>query len=563
VINLQQDEVRRLTGPNLLWDKPGAIADLLLDDIDSHQVLTSLQRWSSRLLHDFGWAQQSSTYRSHALGINFAISAPMDQLYSACDLLELAWDCCAAECLQTPLPDWQGRLVELKAAAEEEQNPQLLALIQAAQKHQVSCLVDDDALSLGMGLSAQVWPIDSLPELTSLHWSQYQDIPRALVTGTNGKSTSVRLAAHIAKAAGICAGVTSTDSIRVGEDIIDHGDYSGPGGARMLLRDKRSEMAFLEVARGGILRRGLPLTNVDAALITNVASDHLGQYGINNVEELAATKFVVAKALDEQGILVLNGDNHLVVEQTQQSTKTICWFSTDERNPLIQQQLASGGRAVFVCNEQLVYHADGVFEEIARIADIAMTFNGAAMHNVENALGVVGLCKALKLPNRAISQGLHEFGSDAQDNPGRGNIYQVNGCQVIVDFAHNEHGMRAVVDMARQMPAKQYICMFGHGGDRSDQEIEALSNAVLGLNADMYIPVEVERYLRGRQVNEVPTMVKRFLMQKQVPQEAIQLAVSPLEGAKQALALASPGDVVLLFVLDQREAIHDWLSSLV
>jgi cyanophycin synthetase len=563
VINIQQDEVRRLTGPNLLWDKPGAIADLLLDGIDKQQALTSLQRWSSRLLLDFGWEQQSSTYRSHALGINFAISAPMDQLYSACDLLELAWDCCTAELLQAPLPDWQGRLVELKAAAEEEQNPQLLALMAAAQAHQVSCLVDDDELSLGMGRSAQVWPVGSLPELSALDWSQYRDIPRALVTGTNGKSTSVRLAAHIAKAAGMCAGVTSTDSIRVGEDIIDHGDYSGPGGARMLLRDKRSEIAFLEVARGGILRRGLPLTNVDVALITNVASDHLGQYGINTVEELAVTKFVVAKALDEQGILVLNGDNHLVVEQARQLNKTICWFSTDEANPLIQQQLASGGRAVFVRNEQLVYHAEGVFEEVAEIADIAMTFNGAAMHNVENALGVVGLCKALNLPNNAISQGLHEFGSDAQDNPGRGNIYQVNGCQVIVDFAHNEHGMRAVVDMARQMSANKYICMFGHGGDRSDQEIQDLSNAVLGLNAHLYIPVDVERYFRGRQVNEVPTMVKQFLMQKQVKKEAIQLAASPLEGAKLALAAASPGDVVLLFVLDQREAIHDYLSSLV
>ncbi len=562
MINLQLDEVRRLTGPNLLWDKPGAIVDVLIDGIDNNQVLTSLQLWSNRLLQDFGWTGESSTYRTHALGINFAISASMDQLYSACDLLELAWDCCAAELLQTPLPDWQGCLVELKAAAEEEQDPQLLALIDTAQAHQVCCLVDDDELSLGMGMSAQVWPMDALPEVTQLDWSQYQDIPRAFVTGTNGKSTSVRLASHIAKVAGLCAGVTSTDFIRVGEDIIDHGDYSGPGGARILLRDKRSEIAFLEVARGGILRRGLPLQNVDVALITNVASDHLGQYGINTVEELAATKFVVAKGLDRQGVLVLNADNQLVVEQAKQSTKIICWFSTDENNPLIQQQLATGGPAVFVRNKHLFYHAKFVFEEIIRVADIGMTFNGAAMHNVENALGVVGLCKALNLPNRAIIQGLHEFGSDAQDNPGRGNIYQVNGCQVIVDFAHNEHGMRAVVDMARHMPANKYICMFGHGGDRSDQEIEALTNAVRCLNAELYIPVEVEKYLRGRQPNEVSVMVKQFLMQEQVAEEAIQLAASPLEGTKQAVAAALPGDVVLLFVLDQREAIHDWLSSL-
>jgi UDP-N-acetylmuramyl tripeptide synthase len=563
LINLQLDEVRRLTGPNLLWDKPGAIVDVLIDGIEKKAVLVAWQKWINLLLKEFSWAAEATTYREHEYGFNFAISAPMDALYTACDVAELAWHCCAAELQQRPQLDWQCRLEELRIERQQEQNPQLIKLMAAAQVHQVTCLMDDDQLSLGMGKNMDSWPVRQLPIIAQLDWQKYHDIPIALITGTNGKSTSVRLAAQIAKAAGICAGVTSTDFIRVGDDIIDHGDYSGPGGARMLLWDKRTELAFLEVARGGILRRGLPIKKVNAALITNVASDHLGQYGINTVAQLAETKFVVAKALEKDSVLVLNADNSLVVEQAKKITNTLCWFSTDENNPLIKKHIQKGERAVFIREDYVIYHFDGHFETVAKVADAPMTLNGAALYNVQNALGVVGLCKALNLPQQAILNGLMAFGSDAEDNPGRGNHYQVNGCTVIVDFAHNEHGMRAVVAMARNIPAKKYITMFSHAGDRSDQDIKDMTHVVTELNADLYIPVEVEKYIRGRKPNELPVLIEQFLLQKQVPQQHIQISASPLLGTKKALLAAEPGDVVLLFVLDERQAIHDWLTSLI
>lgn len=562
MINLQLDEVRRLTGPNLLWDRPGAIVDVLIDGIEKKVVLATWQKWINLILREFSWAAEVTTYREHEYGFNFALSAPEDALYTACDVAELAWDCCAAELQKHPQPDRHSRLEELQIALQEERNPPLIDLIAAAKAHQVTCLMDDDRLSLGMGENMDSWPVRQLPVIAQLNWQKYCDIPIALITGTNGKSTSVRLAAHIAKAAGICAGVTSTDFIRVGDDIIDHGDYSGPGGARLLLWDKRTELAFLEVARGGILRRGLPITKVNAALITNVASDHLGQYGINTVEQLAETKFVVAKALEDHSVLVLNADNPLVVAQAKTLNNTLCWFSTDEYNRLIQKQINEGERAVFVREDHLVYHFNGRFETFAKVADIPMTLNGAALHNVQNALGVVGLCKALNLPNQAILNGLMAFGSDAQDNPGRGNHYQVNGCHVIVDFAHNEHGIRAVVAMARNIPAKKTIAMFSHAGDRSDQEIQDMTHAVTELSAELYIPVELEKYLRGREPNEVPKLIEQLLLQKEIRPHQIQLAASPLLGAKKAILAAKPGDVVLLFVLDQREAVHDWLTSL-
>jgi cyanophycin synthetase len=430
-----------------------------------------------------------------------------------------------------------------------------------AQKHGVSCIIDDDDVSLGMGKSSHTWPVRELPVLKGIPWQDYQDIPRAFITGTNGKSTSVRLASHIAKAAGYIAGVTSTDFIRVGDDIIDTGDYSGPGGARMLLRDSRTEIAFLEVARGGILRRGIPVDSIDVALITNVASDHLGQYGINTVEELAQTKFVVVKGLNAQGTLVLNADNELVIEQALMLDKKICWFSTHESNYLIQSQLTSGGAAVFIRDKHIVYALGNEEEVIASLDQVPMTLNGAAQHNVQNALGVVGLSKALSLPTEAIRTGLQDFGSNAEDNPGRGNIYEVNGIKVLVDFAHNEHSMRAVVKTINQLPAKRKIAMFSHAGDRSDQEICNLTDAVTTLDASLYVVTELEHYLRGREIGEVPKIVGDYLCQKPIDSEKIRYAADPLEGAKIAMDFAQPGDVVLLFVLADREHVHEYLTQ--
>ncbi|MEM7360554.1 MAG: Mur ligase family protein [Pseudomonadota bacterium] len=560
-MKLELDEVRRLTGPNLLWDKPGAIVDVFITDTDADAVAQCWQRWVHRLLDEFDWGQEESTYRLHADGANMAISAPMDALYTACEVAELAWDCAVAELLSLSEPDWQARLTELSSELADEVNPELLRLIAAANDQNVRWLSDDDDLSLGTGAGVKVWPVRELPSIDTIDWDSFTDIQSALITGTNGKSTSVRLAAEIAKAAGFNAGVTSTDFIRVGDDIIDRGDYSGPGGARMLLRDPRTQMAFLEVARGGILRRGLPVESVNAALVTNVASDHLGQYGINTVEELAEAKFVVAKALDAKSVLVVNADNELVVNQAPKTGKTLCWFSVNEANPLIQAQLQSGGRAVFVRSGKLIYHASGLFEEICAVNDVPMTFGGTAQHNIENALGVIGLCRCLKLPFSAIRQGLMSFSSDAEDNPGRGNVYQVDGRQVIVDFAHNEHSMRAVVDMVNRLPASQTITMFGHAGDRSDQDIADLTDAVAALDADLYIISELAAYLRGRELGDVPAVVEKRLREKNVKDEQIYVAKDPLSGAKHALSVSKPGDVILLFVLDQREQVHEWLSS--
>lgn len=560
-MKLELDESRRLTGPNLLWDKPGALVDVFVDGIDKELVARNWQAWVQKLLLEVNWQQEQTTYRIHTHGISLAMSAPMDALYTACELAQHAWEFCAAELAETAAPQWSDIIAKLTEELSREINPNLLELIDIARQKNVTCLVDDDYLSLGMGHSVATWEVRDLPQPDTVNWQQYQDINLALITGTNGKSTSVRLASQIAKSAGLAAGVTSTDFIKVGDHIIDTGDYSGPGGARMLIRDKRTEVAFLEVARGGILRRGLPVTKVNAALVTNVAEDHLGQYGIDTVDELAQAKFVISKALDKDGVLVLNADNELVVEQSRFIQVPICWFSESEHNSLVREQIEQGGLAVFCHRDDIVYFNGQQMERICTIADIPMTFGGQARHNVQNAMGVVGLAFAMGFSKQDIVTGLMQFGRNPQDNPGRGNLYQVNGANYIVDFAHNEHSMKAVVDMAAQMPATQKIVMFGHAGDRTDGEIHNLTNAVSKLDADIYITSEVDKYLRGREPGEVPGLSKHYLMQQGISEDKILYAESPIAGARLAMEIAHEQAVVLLFTLSDREDVAELLTA--
>lgn len=571
-MSFELDDVRRLTGPNLLSDEPGAIIDVFFTDVAPELVL---ECWKKHLYHcqvslgsDYAWPSNSYA-RIFEGGASFSISAPMDLLYSACDLAELAWDLCVAELSlrveRSPSVYMLPRLAALKETIIEERNPRLLAFMEEASSHKVVCLVDDDEISLGMGLKSQTWAIDKFPEPATVDWQQYDSIPLALVTGTNGKSTSVRLAAEIAKAASFNAGVTSTDFIKVGDSIIDEGDYSGPGGARMLLRDTRTEMAFLEVARGGLLRRGLPVQYANVALVTNVASDHLGQYGINTVEEIATVKTMVSKAIPEgndfsKGTLVLNADDPMLVEESLKLNVPICWFSEDHNHALIQQALSRKEPCVFVKDGILTYSHEQQIN-MGNVKDVPMTVNGTAKHNIQNALGVIGLTKALSISDEHIRQGLMRFSSNAEDNPGRGNIYDVNGITVVIDFAHNRHSMQAIVDMASNMPANAKHVMFSHAGDRSDQAICEVADAVSKLNPKTYMLTEIEKYLRGRALQEISLLVKNHLLKSGITESNIMLANDPLDGTRKIFERAKAGDLILLFVLSEREKVQELINS--
>ena len=555
------EDARRLTGPGLLWAYPGATLDILYRGFTAKQIIDRWAHYARQTLDAVGWQSQQITQRKFSGGLNLAISAPMDLLYSATLIAQASWHFCAAELLdQQALP--VGMLHdELKRIMQLEANPKLIALLDAAEQHHIDALCDDDILSLGHGKGSQSWSVTQLPGPDEISWDSLHDIPVGLITGTNGKTTTTRLCFSIARAAGLMAGLTSTDFVRVGDDILDHGDYSGPGGARMLLRDPRLEVAYLEVARGGILRRGLPLKRAQAALVTNVAADHLGQFGINTVPELAVAKFSVYRTLADEGVLILNADDEYVLAQARETDATIWWFSLNPQSEYLQSARAAGKPCAWA-DKQTLFFFDGIAEEaVIKIKDIPITMLGAARYNVSNALGALCLSRAMGLDNAAIHKGLTEFQSNPSDNPGRCNEFQLKGARVFVDFAHNPHSIDAVVQAVSAIPAKRRFLLLSHAGDRSNQDIRDVTASALKLKPDCLIAAELSAYLRGRDLGDIPRRIREEGLAGGLNAEQIICAESPSSGVAIIVDQLQEGDVALLLVLSEREKIFKMLSS--
>lgn len=549
------DDCRRLTGPSLIWDKSGAIIDVFVEDMDTDVVLDCWYRQINQLIAKIDWPNPELSHRRFENGFNLVIAAEVDQLYVATRVLETAWYFTVCELLETATQDEDELVETIRRETLDERNPALRTLQRAAISHGVDFLADDDTVSIGHGEGCLSWPIESIPDVDQIDWASIYDLPLALITGTNGKSTSVRLLDGIARAAGKISGVTSTDFVRVGDDVLDTGDYSGPGGARLLLRDKRLQAAFLEVARGGILRRGLPIRRATAALVTNVDRDHLGQYGVNTLEALIETKFVVRKALSNDGVLVTNADDAgIVAFMSTRNQARVCWFSLDKNNPWIDRQLQQQGRCCFVDDDNIVYFDGQDVRSICTIEAIPMTMAGAARHNVSNALGAVGIAAAMGYSIEHIRQGLTRFNSDEQDNPGRLNSFELNnGSRVIIDFAHNAHSVAAVADTVSRIPARQKWALFSSAGDRSDEEIAAIATGVCSLRPDRVVIAEVEPYLRGRALGEISEILKQASIRAGLSESQIFLADSPLAGVKLALTQMQADDLGLFLVLSERD----------
>ena len=593
-IRLSLDDSRRLTGKNLFMDQSGAILDAFVSGIDKQVVVDTWLKNLQPLLEGVGWAETQCVYRIFEDGISLGFAAPIDALYAATEINEAAWEMATESVLEKNDDNFlqAEKITKFVESIDDERNPKLHELIDDAGTNKTAYLVDDDEFSLGFGTSSETWTINKLPGLDSIDWGKYKTVPTALVTGTNGKSTSVRLSSQIIKQAGKRCGVTSTDFIKVGDTIIDKGDYSGPGGARMLLRHPQTEAAVLEVARGGLLRRGLPIPEVDVALVTNVAKDHLGQYGINSVAALTAAKMMVAKAATKQ--LILNADDENIVRFVEQAhnknqqqftssaataglnvveiaqepiadylPKKIVWFSLDENNPLIIESRKNFQTVCFLRDDEIIFSETDKNTETAIIdvKDIPMTLNGAAVHNVQNALGAVALSKALEINDTDIRKALSQFKSNAEDNPGRGNLFEYRGAKIILDFAHNVHSMDAMAKTLANITAKRKILLLCHAGDRSNVEIHAMTTSSMAMQPDLVWACELPNYLRGREVGEIPNIIKDAVLESGLNDESVRYQESPLAGAKDIIKQLQEDDLVFIMALSDRDEIAALIST--
>ena len=553
-------ESRRLTGPNLLLDRPGAVIEVALEPEEAAAAVAAWREQARRMLDAVGWSGEETAARLFSGGASLAISAPIDALYAATEVNEWAWAAAEASC-RGEMPEIAAGRDALRRLIAQESNPALLALRDAAVARGVAFLSDGRFASAGLGTGSLTWPVDELPPPESVDWRAVHDVPVLLVTGTNGKSTTVRLVAAMVTAAGKVPGLTSTDYIEVGDEVIERGDFSGPEGARAVLRDKRVEVAVLETARGGILRRGLVANRADAAAVTNIAEDHLGDYGIHDLASLTATKLVIARVVRPDGRVVLNADDPELVAAAGGVAAPIVWFAFDAGNPVVAGHVAAGGEAVVVDDGALVLDRGGERTAVIRAGEVPVTFGGAARYNVANALAAIGVASVLRLPAEAMASGLRSLRSTPEDNPGRANLFEWNSSRILLDYAHNPHGIKALLDIAQALPARRKLIILGQAGDRSDEAIRDLARAAWELRPDYIVVKELPEMLRGRQLGEVPAVLEDELRRLGVPAAHLERADSELEAVNRALAWARPGDLLVLLVHKHRDEVVRMLIS--
>ena len=390
-------------------------------------------------------------------------------------------------------------------------------------------------------------------------------IPVASVTGTNGKTTTTRLLAHLCMTAGLRTGWSSTDGVVVQGEVVEPGDYSGPAGARAVLEAPGVQVGILETARGGMLLRGMGVTHNDVSVVTNVSADHLGMQGIDTVDQLAEVKAIVTRVTRPQGWVVLNGEDPRVWAMRAGIRARPWVFTADPSAPAVRESLGVGGRAMTVLDGHVtVLSPDAAPDRLVPVVDLPMALSGLSHHNVLNALAGSAAALGLGIPRDAVVEGLRTFRPDDVLNPGRMNTYTVpvdaGGVTVVVDLAHNEAGLEALLDVARGLvaPGGRVHLALGTAGDRTDDILQALGE-IAGLRADHVVAAHKAHYLRGRTAQDLEAQLRLGLAHAGVGD--IASYPTELSGLQALVHAADEGDVVAVMCHAERVEIVDWLHE--
>jgi cyanophycin synthetase len=385
-------------------------------------------------------------------------------------------------------------------------------------------------------------------------------IPVIAVTGTNGKTTTVRLLAHIVRNAGASVAYSSTDGVYQDGRLVEEGDYSGFAGAGIALSQAGVEVAVLETARGGILLRGIGTMHNDVAVVTNISRDHLGLHGIRTLDELAEVKATITRITRPDGWVVLNADDPRVLSMRKGATGRPFLFSMDPSHPAIREALSDGGRAIAVLDDWLVIFGTGsAVRRLLTLTDLPVALAGIATHHVQNAMAATAAALGIGLDEEAILQGLRTFVQEPTTNPGRANVFTLDERIIVIDYAHNEAGMTGLTEVLgglRPRGAEIWLAICS-AGDRQDEVLHALGyRAARG--ADHVLVSELHHYLRGRDPVELVSRLRAGARDA----GATDVPVQPDEvhALDHMLERSGSRDVIGLTALGQRREIFDLLE---
>jgi cyanophycin synthetase len=374
-------------------------------------------------------------------------------------------------------------------------------------------------------------------------------VPIAAITGTNGKTTTARMLAHITKMGGYTPGLTTTDGVYIDGQRTVQGDMTGPMSARMVLADPQIDMAVLETARGGLLRAGMGVREVNVGGVLNVQSDHLGLKGIDTLEQLAELKRIVVEVATD--CAVLNADDPLVLKMSGHTeAKTLCYVTMNPQHGLVREHIRAGGRACALeagVNGQMITLYDrGGHIPLLWTHLIPATLEGRAMHNVQNAMFAAAMAFSLGVKLDAIRQGLRTFDSTFFQAPGRMNVFNEHPFKVLFDYGHNAHAVGMMADLAQRLDVSgRRIVVLAGPGDRRDEDLVAIADAVAG-HFDRYI-CRRDDNLRNRGADEVPRIQAAALRAAGVPEDRIAMIPDEQEAIDAALRMGEAGDLILIF----------------
>jgi len=374
-------------------------------------------------------------------------------------------------------------------------------------------------------------------------------VPVAALTGTNGKTTTVRMLAHITKLAGYTPGLTTTDGVYIDGQRTVEGDMTGPVATRMVLSDPHIDIAVLEVARGGLLRAGMGVPFVNVGAVLNVQADHLGLKGIDTLEQLAEVKRVIVEVATD--CAVLNADDPLVVKMSAYTdAKTLCYVTMTPQHALVREHIRSGGRACAleagVNGQMITLYDKGSHIPLLWTHLVPATLEGRALHNVQNAMFAAAMAFSLGIKLDAIRMGLRTFDTTFFQAPGRMNVFDEHPFKVIFDYGHNAHAVGVMADLACALDVTgRRIVVLAGPGDRRDEDLVAIADTVAG-RFDHYV-CRRDDGLRGRDGDEVPRILAKALLAKGVPDSAISIIPDEQAAIDASLRMGQSGDLLLIF----------------
>ena len=386
-------------------------------------------------------------------------------------------------------------------------------------------------------------------------------VPVIAVTGTNGKTTTVRLIAHLLRSAGRPTAYTSTDGVYFEGEVVEEGDYSGPLGAAAALQQPGVEAVVLEVARGGILLTGIGVPHLDVAVVTNISADHLGLLGVFSLDQLAEVKAAITRIVKPEGWSVLNADDPRVLGMGQRARGRPFVFSLDPDHPAIRWAMAEKGRALAPLDGWLtLIRPRRPFHRMLPLEDIPVTLAGISSPHTQNAMSAAAAALGVGLSPEEVVEGLRSFVLDPETNPGRANLFEIDGRILVVDYAHNEAGMDGLVEICRGLrpPGSQIWLAYGTAGDRTDEVMHGMGY-IAARGADHVAVVELHRYLRGRDPQDVIDRLRAGAIDggaSDVPDFSTEM-----EGIAWMLEGSAPGDVLGITALAQRPEIFELMRS--